>query len=194
MKLPEIGVSVFFQPMRYFGFQYWFLVLGMLSLAGDDQYVTESLGMAGLDEILDDHDRFLPSLAVEVDMIIGPGKGRKGRIVLLPGFYFPPGRQFLSGFFVGDLVDLLEYLFHVPVVMTGFEEIDSGGRRGGFLPAHRGQLKIVTRCNGVVEGLFCNRIVAIVESGTGGIGFTQDPNFNTQPDVRIGDGKKFASR
>ena len=165
--------------MRYFGFQYWFLVLGMLSLAGDDQYVTESLGMAGLDEILDDHDRFLPSLAVEVDMIIGPGKGRKGRIVLLPGFYFPPGRQFLSGFFVGDLVDLLEYLFHVPVVMTGFEEIDSGGRRGGFLPAHRGQLKIVTRCNGVVEGLFCNRIVALVESGTSGIGFTQDPNFNT---------------
>ena len=72
MKLPEIGVSVFFQPMRYGGFQYRSLILGMLSLAGDDQYVTESLGMAGLDKILDDHDRFLPSLAVEVDLIIRP--------------------------------------------------------------------------------------------------------------------------
>ena len=126
----------------------------MLSLTGDYQYVTESLGMAGLDEILDDHDRFLPSLAVEVDMIIGPGNGSKGRIVLLLGFHFPFGRQFLGRLFVGDNVDLFENLFHVPVVMTGFEEVDSRGRRGGFVPAHRGQSKIVTRCNGVVEGLF----------------------------------------
>ena len=106
----------------------------MLPLAGDDQNMPQALGVAGFNEILDDHDRFFTGLAMKVDLFIRTTQLGKGRITFF--FRFFAWRYFRKWLFVRNLVDVIENFLHVPVFMTGFQKIDLEFGWGRFLPAH----------------------------------------------------------
>ena len=73
----------------------------MLPLAGDDQNMPQALGVAGFNEILDDHDRFFTGLAMKVDLFIRTTQLGKGRITFSLDFF--PGGIFGSGSLSGTL-------------------------------------------------------------------------------------------